>query len=89
MPTAGSRLKRPLQPMPDDVRAALQSRRLMAAYEARPPYQRNDYLAWIARARLEATRAKRLAQMLDELEGGERYMKMAWRPARSQPEEMP
>ena len=32
------------------------------------PYQRNDYLGWIARARREATFQKRLAQMLDELE---------------------
>lgn len=67
--------------MPDDIRATLESRGLMAAYEARPPYQRNDYLAWIARARLQATRARRVAQMLDELEGGTLYMNMAWRPA--------
>lgn len=67
--------------MPDDIRAALQARGLIAAYEARPPYQRNDDLAWITRARLQATRARRVAQMLDELEGGARYMNMAWRPA--------
>lgn len=76
-----TRLRRPLQPMPEDVRAALEARGLMAAYEARPPYQRNDYLAWIGRARREATRAKRLARMLDELAGGTHYMNMAWRPA--------
>jgi uncharacterized protein YdeI (YjbR/CyaY-like superfamily) len=52
---------------------------LMAAYEARPDYQRNDYLGWIAQARREETRRKRLDQMLDELERGDVYMKMAWR----------
>ena len=37
-------LSRPLQKMPDFVREALRARGLMGAYEARPPYQRNDYL---------------------------------------------
>ncbi|WP_309082539.1 YdeI/OmpD-associated family protein [Chelativorans sp.] len=71
-------LKRPLNPMPDDVRAALVARGLMAAYEARPPYQRNDYLWWISAAKRPATRQKRLAQMLDELERGGVYMRMRW-----------
>jgi uncharacterized protein YdeI (YjbR/CyaY-like superfamily) len=72
-------LKRHSQPMPDAVRAALKQRGLMAAYDARPAYQRNDYLGWIARAKREETKARRLAQMLDELEGGGVYMNMAWR----------
>lgn len=55
----------------------------MAAYKARPPYQQNDYIGWITRAKLEATRNKRLAQMLDELERGDAYMKMAYRPKRA------
>lgn len=46
------------------------------------PYQQNDYLGWISRAKLDATKAKRLAQMLEELERGDRYMKMAWRQTR-------
>jgi uncharacterized protein YdeI (YjbR/CyaY-like superfamily) len=66
--------------MPDYVRDALVERGLMDAYRERPPYQRNDYLGWIARAKRPATQEKRLAQMLDELEAGDRYMKMAWRP---------
>ena len=65
--------------MPDFVREALDERGLRPAYDARPPYQRNDYLGWIAQARREETRAKRLAQMLDELERGGVYMNMAWR----------
>ncbi len=50
----------------------------MAAYEARPDYQKNDYLGWIARAKRDDTRQKRLDQMLDELQRGGVYMKMAW-----------
>jgi len=73
-------LKRPRHPMPAFVRRALIERRLMEAYKARPPYQQNDYIGWITRAKLPATREKRLNQMLDELEGGDRYMKMAYRP---------
>ncbi|HEV8575383.1 MAG TPA: YdeI/OmpD-associated family protein [Dehalococcoidia bacterium] len=46
----------------------------------RPPYQQNDWVGWIARAKREDTRQERLAQMLEELEGGEMYMGMRWRP---------
>jgi uncharacterized protein YdeI (YjbR/CyaY-like superfamily) len=66
--------------MPDWVRDALESRGLMDAYRGRPPYQQNDYLGWIAGAKRDSTQAKRLNQMLDELEGGKLYMKMAWQP---------
>jgi len=75
-----SRLKRPRYPIPDFVREALLARGLMDAYRARPAYQQNDYLGWIGRAKREATAQKRLAQMLDELESGDVYMKMAYRP---------
>jgi uncharacterized protein YdeI (YjbR/CyaY-like superfamily) len=74
-----SRLKRRTNAMPAFVRNALNERGLMQAYRARPPYQRNDYLAWICQAKLQATKAKRLQQMLNELKGGTRYMNMAWR----------
>ncbi len=73
-------LRRDLNPMPDEVRQALEARALVDAYQARPPFQRNDYLGWIARARKPETRRKRLAQMLDELEDGDIYMKMRWAP---------
>jgi uncharacterized protein YdeI (YjbR/CyaY-like superfamily) len=66
--------------MPDFFREALTSRGLMDAYLARPPYQQNDYIGWITRARLESTRQKRLDQMLDELKKGGVYMKMKWHP---------
>jgi uncharacterized protein YdeI (YjbR/CyaY-like superfamily) len=64
--------------MPALIRQALSARGLMHAYHARPDYQQNDYIGWITRAKREATREKRLNQMLDELTGGDRYMKMAW-----------
>ncbi|MBX2821208.1 MAG: YdeI/OmpD-associated family protein [Rhodothermaceae bacterium] len=75
-----SRLKRPIHPMPEFVLEALLARGLMDAYEARPPYQENDYMGWITRAKREQTIQKRLNQMLDELEKGDKYMKMDYRP---------
>jgi uncharacterized protein YdeI (YjbR/CyaY-like superfamily) len=66
--------------MPDFVREALEARGLMETYYERPPYQRNDYIGWIMRAKREETKQKRLNQMLDELEKGDVYMKMDWRP---------
>ena len=70
--------QRPRHDMPDDIAAVLEARDLRGAYDARPPYQRNDYLGWIGRAKLAATREKRIAQMLDELADGTVYMKMPW-----------
>jgi uncharacterized protein YdeI (YjbR/CyaY-like superfamily) len=75
-----SRLKRPLNEMPEDVALLLERENLLAAFQQRPPYQQNDYLSWIKRAKMPATREKRVAQMLDELRGGNLYMKMAYRP---------
>jgi uncharacterized protein YdeI (YjbR/CyaY-like superfamily) len=73
-----SRLQRPTYPMPDFVRIALEQKNLMRAYQSRPPYQRNDYIGWITRAKLPATQQKRLDQMLIELARGDVYMKMAY-----------
>jgi uncharacterized protein YdeI (YjbR/CyaY-like superfamily) len=75
-----SRLKRPRHPMPDVVREALDSSGLMDAYQSRPAYQQNDYLGWISRAKRQSTKDKRLQQMLDELERGDVYMKMPYKP---------
>lgn len=71
---------RPRYPMPDSIHNALNLRGLMDAYLARPDYQQNDYIGWITRAKLEATKQKRLNQMLDELKHGGVYMKMKWNP---------
>lgn len=75
-----SRLTRPHYPLPSFVKDALLSHGLMDAYQRRPAYQQNDYIGWITRAKQEETRAKRLRQMLEELEAGDRYMRMAYTP---------
>jgi uncharacterized protein YdeI (YjbR/CyaY-like superfamily) len=54
----------------------------MDAFEERPPHQQDDCLGWIARAKRSATREKRLAQMLDELADGDRYMNMRYNAKR-------
>ncbi len=64
--------------MPEFVRFALEERGLRELYNARPPYQRNDYLLWINKAKQDATKQKRLAQLLEELESGGVYMRMDW-----------
>jgi uncharacterized protein YdeI (YjbR/CyaY-like superfamily) len=74
-----SNLKRPIQPMPEDVSGRLESEGLLDAYRARPAYQRNDYLSWIARAKRPETREKRIRQMISELRGGHAYMGMRYR----------
>jgi len=80
-----SRLKRPLNKMPDFVREALLEHDLVDAYHSRPPYQQNDYLGWIVRAKRQETKQKRLAQMLAELKDGTKYIKMDWRPRHIRP----
>ena len=69
---------RPRREMPGFVRDAINERKLMNVYLSRPPYQQNDYIGslCVTRAKLEATRQKRLKQMLDALAGGKLYMNM-------------
>lgn len=73
-------LKRSKQPMPDFVREALKEKELADAYDARPPYQRNDYLMWINKAAKDETKESRLKKMLEELKQGHGYMEMDWKP---------
>jgi uncharacterized protein YdeI (YjbR/CyaY-like superfamily) len=68
--------------MPDFVKRALEVRGLMEDYRERPPYQQNDYIGWITRAKRQSTKEKRLEQMLDELEIGGVYMNMPHPPSR-------
>jgi uncharacterized protein YdeI (YjbR/CyaY-like superfamily) len=67
--------------MPADVRAALKAGKVEADYKARPHYQRNDYVGWIARAKQDATRDKRIKQMVAELKTGGVYMGMKHAPS--------
>ena len=73
---------RPRQAMPDDVAATLATQGARGDYDARPAYQRNDYLSWIGRAKTGPTRARRIAQMVEELRTGGVYMGMAHAPSR-------
>lgn len=68
------------QPMPGFVRKALEKRNLVDAFRARPAYQQNDYLFWIAQAKLEPMKQQRLAQMLDELDKGNAFKGAPWEP---------
>ena len=77
--------KRERHPMPDFVLAALKKSKLLDAYEARPPFQQNDYVGWITGAKRDETRIARLEQMLDELRCGDRYMKMPYKAKVARP----
>jgi len=68
--------------MPDDVRSELVEAGRADDYAARLFYQRNDYLAWIGRAKRPETRQARITQMLDELRQGGVYMNMNHPPSR-------
>lgn len=68
------------QPMPGSVRSALAKRNLMDAFRARPDYQRNDYLKWIATAAGPTAKQQRLDQMLDELDKGGLFKGEPWTP---------
>lgn len=68
--------------MPSDVQLALEAAAVLGDYEARPAYQRNDYVGWITRAAREDTRQKRIDQMLGELRAGGVYMNMPHPPSR-------
>ena len=72
--------QRSVNAMPGFVRKALEKRNLVEAYRKRPTYQQNDYLGWIAQAKLQELKDKRLDQMLAELEKGDVYMEKPWAP---------
>ncbi|MDO3722835.1 YdeI/OmpD-associated family protein [Marinobacter sp. chi1] len=71
-----SKLERDRHPMPSFVKAALEEQSLMQDYLNRPAYQQNDYIGWINLAKRDATKEKRLNQMLAELKQGGVYMNM-------------
>lgn len=73
--------RRPTNPMPTDVEQLLIDHGVMFDYEARPRYQRNDYLGWIAGAKRPDTRQRRIEQMLHELKAGGVYMNMPHPPS--------
>ena len=66
--------------MPEDLAEALIKHKVQIQYDQRPPYQRNDYIGWINRAKRPETRQKRIDQTISELKAGNLYMKMKWKP---------
>jgi hypothetical protein len=68
------------QPMPGNVRGALAKKNLTDAFRARPDYQQNEYLKWIATAAGPAVKQQRLDQMLHELEKGGLFKGEPWTP---------
>jgi uncharacterized protein YdeI (YjbR/CyaY-like superfamily) len=75
-----SKIERSHYPMPANVRKALTGSKVMSKYKLRPPYQQNDYIGWIKRAKLPATKRRRVYQMIAELKKGNVYMNMKWKP---------
>jgi uncharacterized protein YdeI (YjbR/CyaY-like superfamily) len=82
----GKKPRRPRYPVPGTIQQALEERGLTGRYKTRPPYQQNDYVGWITRAKREETRLKRLNQMLDELQEGYHYMGMAYKARDTRPD---
>ncbi len=78
LPEEEDKLSRRIHPMPDYLAKLLQDNKLEYKYRVRPAYQKNDYVGWIARAKLEKTKKKRIAQMISELKKGNVYMGMSW-----------
>jgi len=66
--------------MPGNVSRALAKKNLMDAFRARPDYQQNGYLKWIATAAGPAAKQQRLDQMLDELHSGGLFQGASWTP---------
>lgn len=77
-----SKLKRDIYPMPKDAEEILNAENLMETYRNRPPYQQNDYIGWITRAKRPETRNKRILQMVSELHDGHLYMGMKYHAKR-------
>ena len=68
------------KPIPGFLKTALAKHNLTDAFQARPEYQRNDYLTWLDGAKLPEQRQARLTQLVEELGKGDVYMGQPWSP---------
>src|SRR4051812_43556158 len=66
------------QPMPGQVKGALAKRNLLDTYIARPQYQKDDYLKWVAAAAGPTEKQKRIDQLVDEIEKGNVFKGEPW-----------
>ncbi len=68
---AGRGTARPEVPLHEDFRTALEARPdVLEAFEAMAPSRRREYAEWIAEARRDATRAKRIATAVEWIAEG-------------------
>jgi uncharacterized protein YdeI (YjbR/CyaY-like superfamily) len=78
-PRAKSRPKAAIPMHPELKRALAASRKAAATFEAFSPSHKREYLEWIAEAKQEATRARRIEQAIEWLAEGKprnwKYMK--------------
>ena len=78
--SAGTAVKRPKKsapqadlPLPQDFEAALrENAKARATFDAFPPSQRREYIAWVTEAKQDETRVKRLATSMEWLAEGKR-----------------
>jgi uncharacterized protein YdeI (YjbR/CyaY-like superfamily) len=65
-----TRPKTPVAMHPDFKRGLAKSPKAKAGFEGLPPGQQREYVEWIAQAKKDETRARRLAQALEWLADG-------------------
>lgn len=65
-----TRPKQPIEMHPDLAAALAKSKKARATFEAFSPSHQREYLEWIAEAKQDATRARRLATTIEWLEQG-------------------
>jgi uncharacterized protein YdeI (YjbR/CyaY-like superfamily) len=73
--------KKPPLPVPDDLRAALAALpEAAAAFDGFPPGAQREYVEWVIEAKQPATRARRIAQTVEQCaQGKKRYWNMSGR----------
>ena len=69
---AKTRPKEPVAMHPELAAVLARSRKARATFDAFPPSAQRDYLEWVADAKGEATRARRIAQTVEWLAEGKR-----------------
>ena len=72
-------LARPHLPLPADVRHALVGHGVLGAFKERSPYQQDDHIARVNRARVVESRVARVMELVAELQHGDPFMRTAWR----------
>jgi hypothetical protein len=67
-------------PIPGTVQSALAKKHLVDAFQARPDYQRRDYLKAIEHAFGTAAKQKLIDQLVADLEHGKQFQGKPWEP---------